>query len=139
MECIGIINPSYQSELQNSQANNSEIMYYLKVRLCKQTKLYQWETSLNLLAFITRQNSYEYSRGWREPGNKTLQKSKIFGMVLFMRGVTDHEGRPAWQRQSGAGAGRDSWSCSELGIPCQRSEKKANVKKWIFFLMRCEK
>ena len=27
-------------------------------------------------------------------------------MVLFMRGVTDQEGRPAWQRQSGAGAGK---------------------------------
>ena len=48
-----------------------------------------------------------------EPGNKTFQRSRIFGMVLFMRGVTDQEGRPAWQRQSGAGAGRDSWSCSE--------------------------
>ena len=53
------------------------------------------------------------NKGWREPGNKTLQRSRIFGLVLFMRGVTDQEGRPAWQRQSGAGAGRDSWSCSE--------------------------
>ena len=55
----------------------------------------------------------EAARGWREPGNKTLQRSRIFGLVLFMRGVTDQEGRSAWQRQSGAGAGRDSWSCSE--------------------------
>ena len=53
------------------------------------------------------------SRGWREPGNKTLQKSRIIRMVLFMRGVIDQEGRLAWQRQSEAGAGRDYRSCSE--------------------------
>ena len=46
-------------------------------------------------------------RGWREPGNKTLQRSRIFGLVLLMRGVTEQEGRAAWQRQSGAGAERD--------------------------------
>ena len=57
--------------------------------------------------------SCDKCRGWREPGNKNLQRSRIFGLVLFMRVVTDQEGRPAWQRQLGAGAGRDSWSCSE--------------------------
>ena len=54
--------------------------------------------------------SCDKCRGWREPGNKTLRRSRIFGLVLFMRGVTEQEGRPAWQKQSGAGAGRDSWS-----------------------------
>ena len=34
-------------------------------------------------------------RGWREPGNKALQRSRIFGLVLFIRGVTDQEGRSA--------------------------------------------
>ena len=43
---------------------------------------------------------------WREPGNKTLQRGKIFGLVLFKIGVTDQEGRPAGQRQSGAGTGK---------------------------------
>ena len=46
------------------------------------------------------------SRGWREPGNMTLQRDRIFGLVLFKTKVTDQEGRPAGQRQSGAGAGR---------------------------------
>ena len=46
------------------------------------------------------------SWGWREPGNMTLQRGRIFGLVLFKRKVTDQEGRPAGQRQSGAGAGR---------------------------------
>ena len=45
-------------------------------------------------------------RGSREPGNMTLQRGRIFGLVLFKRKVTDQEGRPAGQRQSGAGAGR---------------------------------
>ena len=36
----------------------------------------------------------------------TLQRGRIFGLVLFKRKVTDQEGRPAGQRQSGAGAGR---------------------------------
>ena len=45
-------------------------------------------------------------RGRREPGNMTLQRGRIFGLVLFKRKVTDQEGRPAGQRQSGAGAGR---------------------------------
>ena len=43
---------------------------------------------------------------WREPGIKTLQRGRIFGLVLFIRRVTDQEGRPVWQRQSGAGAGK---------------------------------
>ena len=47
-----------------------------------------------------------YCRGRREPGNMTLQRGRIFGLVLFKRKVTDQEGRPAGQRQSGAGAGR---------------------------------
>ena len=63
-----------------------------------------------LVTNVTLLNLY---RGWRELGNKTLQRSRVFGLVLFMRGVTDQEGRPAWQRQLGAGAGRESWSCSE--------------------------
>ena len=46
------------------------------------------------------------SRGRREPGNMTLQRGRIFRLVLFKRKVTDQEGRPAGQRQSGAGAGR---------------------------------
>ena len=46
------------------------------------------------------------SRGWREPGNMTLQRGRIFRLVLFKRKVTDQEWRPAEQRQSGAGAGR---------------------------------
>ena len=36
----------------------------------------------------------------------TLQSSRIFGMVLFKRRVTDQEVGPAGQRQSGAGAGK---------------------------------
>ena len=28
-------------------------------------------------------------RGWREPGNMTLQRGRIFGLVLFKRKVTD--------------------------------------------------
>ena len=47
-----------------------------------------------------------YSRGWREPGNKTLQKGRIFSLVLFKKRVPDQEGRPAGQRQLGAGAGK---------------------------------
>ena len=46
------------------------------------------------------------ARGWREPGNMPLQRGRIFGLVLFKRKVTDQEGRPVGQRQSGAGAGR---------------------------------
>ena len=44
--------------------------------------------------------------GWREPGNKTLQRGKIFSLVLFKKRVSDQEGRLAGQRQSGAGAGK---------------------------------
>ena len=44
-------------------------------------------------------------RGWREPGNMILQRGRIFGLVLFKRRVTDQGVGPAWQRQSGAGAG----------------------------------
>ena len=36
-------------------------------------------------------------RGWREPGNMTLQRGRIFGLVLFKRKVTDQEERPAGQ------------------------------------------
>ena len=36
----------------------------------------------------------------------TLQRGRIFGLVLLKRKVTDQEGRPARQRQSGTGAGR---------------------------------
>ena len=45
-------------------------------------------------------------RGWREPGNKTLQRGRIFSLVLFKKRVPDQEGRPAGQRLSGAGAGK---------------------------------
>ena len=45
-------------------------------------------------------------RWWREPGNKTLQRGRIFGLVLFKLRVTDQEVGPAGQRQSRAGAGR---------------------------------
>jgi hypothetical protein len=33
-----------------------------------------------------------------------LQRGRMFGLVLFKIRVTDQEGRPAGQRQSGAGA-----------------------------------
>ena len=46
------------------------------------------------------------ARGWREPGNKTLQSGRIYGLVVFIRRVTDQEGRPAGKRQSGASAGK---------------------------------
>ena len=46
------------------------------------------------------------ARGWREPGNKTLQRGRINGLVLFIRKVTDQEGRPPGKRQSGARAGK---------------------------------
>ena len=36
-------------------------------------------------------------RGWREPGNKTLQRGRIFVLVLFKKRVLDQEGRPAGQ------------------------------------------
>ena len=45
-------------------------------------------------------------RGWREPGNKTLQRGRIFLLVLFKKRVPDQEGRPAGQRQSRARAGK---------------------------------
>ena len=45
------------------------------------------------------------TRGWREPGNMILQRGRILGLVLFKRRVTDQGVGPAWQRQSGAGAG----------------------------------
>ena len=35
----------------------------------------------------------------------TLQRGRIFGLVLFKRRVTDQGVGPAGQRQSGAGAG----------------------------------
>ena len=35
----------------------------------------------------------------------TLQRVRIFRLVLFKRRVTDQEGRPAGQRQLGAGTG----------------------------------
>ena len=34
-----------------------------------------------------------------------LQRGRIFGLVLFKSRVTDQGVRPAWERQSGAGAG----------------------------------
>ena len=36
----------------------------------------------------------------------TLQKSKIFRLVLFKRRITEQVVGPDWQRQSGARAGR---------------------------------
>ena len=39
-------------------------------------------------------------------GNQTLQRGRIFLLVQFKKRVPDHEGRPAGQRQSGAGAGK---------------------------------
>ena len=45
------------------------------------------------------------ARGWREPRNMTLQRSRIFGLVLFKKRITDQGVRPAWQRQSGERAG----------------------------------
>ena len=36
----------------------------------------------------------------------TLQRDRIFGLVLLKTKVTDQEVRPTGQRQSGAGAGR---------------------------------
>ena len=36
----------------------------------------------------------------------TLQRGRIFGLVLFKRRVTDQEVGHAGQRQSGAGAGK---------------------------------
>ena len=52
-------------------------------------------------------------RRWMEPGNMTLQRSRIFRMVLFKMRITDQGVGPAWQRQSWARAGRDSHSCSD--------------------------
>ena len=46
------------------------------------------------------------SQGMEEPGEKTLQRGRIYGLVLLMRRATDHEGRPAWQRQAEAEAGK---------------------------------
>ena len=43
---------------------------------------------------------------YREPGNKTLQRGRIFRLVLFKKRVTDTEMGPAGQKQSGAGAGK---------------------------------
>ena len=36
----------------------------------------------------------------------TLQRGRIFGLVLFKKRETDQEVGPAGQRQSGAGAGK---------------------------------
>ena len=46
-----------------------------------------------------------FHRGWREPGNMIVQRGRIFRLVLFKRRETDQGVGPAWQRQSGAGAG----------------------------------
>ena len=35
-----------------------------------------------------------------------LQNDRIFGLVLFKKGVTDQGVGPAWQRQLGGGAGK---------------------------------
>ena len=43
-------------------------------------------------------------RGWREPGNKTLQRERLFLLVLFKKGVPDQKGRPAGHIKLGAGA-----------------------------------
>ena len=56
--------------------------------------------------FFSDKKNYVFSRGRREPGNKTLQRGRIYGLVLFMRRITDQEGRPGGQRQSGAGTGK---------------------------------
>ena len=53
------------------------------------------------------------NKGWREQGNMTLLRGRKFGLVLFKRRVGDQGVGSARQRQLGAGAGRDSWSCSE--------------------------
>ena len=47
-------------------------------------------------------------KGSREPGNITLQRGRKFGLVMFERRVTEQGVGPAWQRQSGAGAGKGS-------------------------------
>ena len=54
----------------------------------------------------SRRSYKDFGRRWREPGNKTLQRGRICGLVLFMIRETDQEGKPAGQRQSGAGAGK---------------------------------
>ena len=43
-------------------------------------------------------------------GNNTLQRSRIFGLVLFIRGVTD-------QDRKGDLLGRDSWEQEQEEIP----------------------
>ena len=45
-------------------------------------------------------------RGRREPGNITLQRGRIFKLVLFKKKVRDQEVGPADQIQSGAGLSR---------------------------------
>ena len=45
-------------------------------------------------------------RGWKEPGNMSLQRGRIFGLVLFKRKVIDQDVGPAGRRQSGAGVGK---------------------------------
>ena len=56
--------------------------------------------------FLSQKVSSNLGRGWKEPGNKTLQGDRILLLVLFKKRVPDQEGRPAGQRQSGAGAGK---------------------------------
>ena len=65
----------------------SDVLYYITVLLYCITVLY-------------------CCRGWREPGNKTLQRDRVFLLVPLKKRVPDQEGRPDGQRRSGAGAGK---------------------------------
>ena len=51
------------------------------------------------------------AKGWREPGNMTLQRSRIFRMVLLKMRITAKGMGPHWQRQSEERAERDSLYC----------------------------
>ena len=103
-----------------------------------------------------------FGRGWREPGNKTLTRGRIFRMVLiktmprdspdwlflasthieasFRDGlVTDPGMGPAWQKQSEARARRDSQSCSHYwegpgsGLKWGKSHFRQLRKMWFTF------
>ena len=63
-------------------------------------------TFVNLITLYFVVFVKHFNMGWREPGNKTLQRGGIFLLVLFKKKVPDLEGRPLGQRQSGAGAGK---------------------------------
>ena len=73
------------------------------------------------------------TRGWREPGNETLQRGRIFLLVLFKKRVPDQEGRPAGHWHSRAGAGKRFLVL--FRIIEQDQELVQNSFKSIFFIL----